>query len=149
MSIVSIIVCLSNLAALPAIFAAPEILDKIVVTAAMIASMLMHISERKHKLPGVLFRDWSWQFLQLDRAISVAASLYLGWTMYNLIFEMGCVPAGISAAIVIFANGVLWLWFSEHDVSQLLFCIWHTLWHLNAFYLAYFILWQKNTCLFG
>jgi hypothetical protein len=48
-----------------------------IVFSAMLASFLMHISETKHNLPGVLFVKYSYLLLWLDRIVAISTSLYV------------------------------------------------------------------------
>lgn len=44
--------------------------------AVLLASILQHLSETKHSLPGVLFSQYATTLLNVDRAVAVTAALY-------------------------------------------------------------------------
>lgn len=74
---INTIVSTSNLYALYFIKQQPYIIIP------MIASILMHLSERKHNLPGIYpFNLYSTQFLWLDRIIAVSSGLYIIRNIY-------------------------------------------------------------------
>jgi hypothetical protein len=129
--LINLLVAASNIAALPAIFAAQTTADWTVAVAAATASVLMHLSERKHGLPGIPPFNWaSWFFLQLDRAVAYGTAAYLAWAelQHGLSF----------ATVMLAANGLAWMGISEClDLSVTHFAIAHVLWHVNAFAIMY------------
>jgi hypothetical protein len=128
---VNLLVAASNIAALPALFAARTMVEWTVACAAMMASILMHLSERKHGLPGIPpFRYAAQAFLQLDRAIAYITAAYLAWAelQHGLSF----------ATVMLTVNGLIWMFVSEcMDISIAQFAAAHALWHLNAFAIMY------------
>lgn len=71
---------LSNFLGLPAVIILlkkERMLECFLVFLVIFASMLMHISEKKHNLsPMTWLRDWSETFLNLDRLVAVVNSIF-------------------------------------------------------------------------
>lgn len=115
------------------------------VFAVVVASFLMHISERKHHLPGIHpFNECSQVFLQFDRAVSVLVGLYL---VYQ-------VTANVRINVRLFfviISAFMSLWISEKPeqwglrtarpsvFSYTFFAVTHTLWHALAFSIMFII----------
>jgi len=108
--------------------------DKSIVLLAMIASTLMHLSEQKHNLPGIFpFNKYTWYFLQFDRFVSYALSIYVfyRWTFSRNLFSLTVGLFGICCNIISERSYVHnWVWFT----------IWHSVWHFCAFFTMYLIL---------
>lgn len=129
--------------------------------ATMTASLLMHISERKHKLPGLLLAKHAGLFLNLDRTMSLVSLIVTIWTVYHgkmwssimygalsLIFNgLSEADAWVVRVNTLVEEGRLshafrlpffaspthqWVWYS----------LWHGAWHLACFDLLGYVLYH-------
>ena len=126
----NLVVAFSNVLGVPVVLAASGVADVTVIILVMVASMLMHLSERKHLLPGVPPFSYGCNFLlNLDRAVAVSAFLYfLPRITTDLVFE------NLSVCLL----GLLSIIVSENvEVSPLFFTIWHTIWHACVYRMIY------------
>lgn len=128
---INTIVSTSNLYALYFIKQQPYIIIP------MIASILMHLSERKHNLPGIYpFNLYSTQFLWLDRIIAVSSGLYIIRNIYlsnfTLLFNNNFLLLNIIGFISMFISET-----SDNRVHdyQLVYMIFHIIWHICAFHI--------------
>lgn len=101
-----------------------SLFQRLLVITMTIASCLMHLSERKHKLNGIYpFNLFSWHFLQFDRVMAVLCTLYI-------LFQLGFNHASINWFIAI--SGLI-----LNGISELfdgyLFVATHSVWHFCAF----------------
>jgi hypothetical protein len=108
------------------------------VSLAILASVLMHLSERKHELPGIYpFNKYSSFFLWFDRimaylsAMIVARILFIRWNLWYTSFLM------IYICIGLISMGLSELMFTLKE-DHSLFAMTHSLWHLIAFSSFYF-----------
>lgn len=70
--------CTNLVFGLPAMGYVSGLDNKLVILTAVVVSFLMHISERKHQLPGLYpFNQWTQVFLNLDRVVAVFLSSYM------------------------------------------------------------------------
>lgn len=142
MSVINTIVTASNAIGF---WAAYEVRRKpvsaAVIGAAALASTLMHISERKHGLPGISpFNQWSHEFLQIDRAMSLIAGAYgahsafrnnrLGKSLVSIVLtglsclriaedsDQALIDAFGANPVVLGASAPQWIFAAFH-------CVWH------------------------
>nr|QYA18289.1 hypothetical protein KOM_12_19 [Clandestinovirus] len=130
----NLIVSSSNLLGLPALLACKNNSDRGMVAFTMIASILMHLSETKHALPGIHpFNLYAWHFLQLDRIMAVAAMYYFCSHLQH-----------VSTYLIIIAFiGLLSMYLSEKiENGTVWFATFHCIWHLVAYHLMYLIVSQ-------
>ncbi|QHN71100.1 uncharacterized protein [Mollivirus kamchatka] len=122
------VVALSNVFGLLPICRAQSSTQIAIATTAVAASVLMHISERKHDLPGVApFSQWSNKFLMADRIVSYGTVLYAA----SQFFQAGLHTVPWATALV----GCSALALSEHvDLGPAWFIATHCTWHACAFY---------------
>jgi hypothetical protein len=120
------IVCMSNIVGLAAVRAARTWPQLLLATAAVLASGLMHLSERKHGLPGVApFGRWPRAFLWLDRVVAYLSTAYVGYHLF-----WNDMPLPIVTALV----GCVALLLSERvEGGHVWFAVTHSLWHLCAY----------------
>ena len=129
--IVNVIVTLSNVAALPSIMAATSLVDRVVITSIMVASTLMHASERKHKLPGLHpFNKLANQFLFIDRSLSYITGAYFVYYYWPVILS-NYYLALFGVVVVRLAEG--------YEGGYVFFTITHVLWHFSVFRMTYLI----------
>jgi len=107
----------TNLAVIPALFGDHVLLSAAVST----ASFMMHLSETKHGLPGII--GHSNIFLWADRAVAVGSIIYaLNYTISRPITLIGLVCMSIS----------------EYRRTPLpVFIMFHTIWHCCIYYILY------------
>lgn len=104
-----------------------NIFGTILLLLAVISSILMHISETKHNLPGIMFVKYSSQLLWIERIVSCISAVYIAFVIFNkslftydLLFD---ILMGLSLNFV-----------SENVVNkQIDFILFHSLWHYYAF----------------
>lgn len=94
----------------------------------ILASVLMHLSETKHRLPGIYpWNQYTWYFLQFDRVMALLCSgyvlSYLLWRPYATHWTIGL--AGLACNVV------------SELVHDSWYVITHCVWHACAYYLLY------------
>lgn len=116
--------------------------EPLLILIMIIASFLMHISERKHNLPGLLFGDHCNWFLWFDRIMAWTLSLYVG--LYLCI--IGYVFVHRIAFGLVFLKmfiGLQCLYASEHIeppyYPQEWFALWHIVWHYFAYDILFIV----------
>lgn len=123
---VNYVVSASNIAALWPLWHAPTPWHAALAVAAMSASVLMHISERKHNLPGVWpFRQWSKQLEWADRAVAYTSMAYVASRLLTQSMPWAW-PIGL--------GGLAALALAEHwEGGPVWFAVTHCTWHLAAY----------------
>lgn len=110
--------------------------------AAIVASLLMHLSERKHRLPGLpIFNRYSWIFLQFDRFVAIVVGSYLGYHQFWFFISGRLLVLGVITTV-----GFIFLFAAENPklvgfhrgddgtiLSYSFYCLFHCLWHSVAF----------------
>ncbi len=119
-------VCASNVFGLLAVMAAHNPVQMALAGATVGASALMHISERKHGLPGVEpFATHSTLFLWTDRVTAYAAAAYVLHGVVN------CgMPIPWETVLV---GGVALLLSERFERGPVWFAATHSVWHLCAY----------------
>jgi hypothetical protein len=124
--LVNLIVTLSNI---PGFFVYYKTNDKIILLAS-IASVLMHLSEQKHGLPGIYpFNKFSNEFLWMDRIMAYISVLNV---LYNLYLKWYIIP---NSSIIWGLTGLFLNFVSEVIIKNewLPFTFAHGLWHIYAY----------------
>lgn len=138
MAAVNLLVTLSNLAGLLPIYAAlkkEDLFGLIIMTVTVMASIMMHLSETKHSLPGLLFVSHSDLFLNIDRITAILASLY---GVY-LFFKNQKV-----SVLMLTSTGLIFMFISENMCkSKYSFAFFHSIWHILAYISLYLLI--KNS----
>ncbi|AVK74501.1 hypothetical protein pqer_cds_79 [Pandoravirus quercus] len=125
---VNYVVAGSNILALWPIWHAPTPWHMALAVAAMGASTLMHISERKHNLPGVApLNAWSKQIEWVDRGVAYASIVFVLWRVLA--------RGGVSPWIwPIGLGGLAMLGLAEHcERGPVWFAVTHCTWHACAY----------------
>ena len=123
------IVALSNIIAAYPAFQAVESPGRLIILHAMVwTSVLMHLSDTKHRLPGIYpFNQFTWYFLQADRFMALYCTAIV-------IFHVFLQNAPINWNVAV--SGLICLALSENYVtSHFWFTILHSLWYFCAFYI--------------
>lgn len=129
--IINLAVTLSNFVGVIGIFILSGLAQKILLMS-VVTSILMHLSETKHGLPGIFpFNKMSKLFLWLDRIAAYLALFFSLTYMMKLNIEIVCVLLLALLSIVT----------SECIISDQwgLYFIAHSIWHILIYY-AYIIL---------
>lgn len=123
-----------------------DIIGALLCTFSLIASVLMHISETKHNLPGVLFKEYSNILLNIDRLFALILFCYGIITFINnpdVIYHYYMGKDFIELLIfpiVIFSTGAIASYIGENTDDLKLYTLLHTIWHICAYgTLAYVI----------
>ena len=143
------IVSLSNLYGMVIFSNNLSVFQSIFFSNVILASILMHLSEKKHKLPGVFpFNKYSSLFLWYDRIMAQLATSYILYNLYSdYIHFNGSYSVGSFFSYLIGNNnlaskilsrgliGLFFLWISEnvHSIGKYGFMVSHSLWHFFAF----------------
>lgn len=130
--IINIITSLTNLYGIAAFSSCQSHLDKAVIANCILASSLMHLSERKHGLVGIYpFNKFSTFFLNYDRVSSSSLVIYTILTK-DVTFVFHTLYPYI---------GMLSLFLSEKVCvnNKLFFTVTHNIWHIAAFHCLYLI----------
>jgi hypothetical protein len=127
---INLIVTLSNLYGLVPIYYSTGYY-RLWISVIVSASVLMHLSETKHQLPGIYpFNQFSKQFLWFDRIMAYTPVIYVGY-MYIVnnvnLFEHLFNP--------IFIIGSICLLLSEGiKGNKYFFATTHSIWHVCAYH---------------
>lgn len=131
----------SNLAGGPLLLVAHTAYVAWLVRLMLLASFLMHVSERKHALPGVWpFNQYSSAFLWLDRVMALVCGVFGAHRAYLLWYAAGASPY-LLATLAGFSLGLAALYVSEHHCrTHAQFVAWHGAWHVLAYWSLYRVL---------
>jgi hypothetical protein len=127
------VLVLSHIFGIPSLVCAykSNLLDFIVILIILTNSILMHISETKHRLVPMnkFLKNWSNVFLNFDRCSALFGSLYflyfLIWPKLNLNMIM--------LIIIAFINLII----GENTQNNMLYVITHIIWHMIVFLFYY------------
>lgn len=124
---VNYVVAGSNVLALGPIWCAPTAWHAALAVAAMVASTFMHISERKHNLPGVApFNTWSKQIEWADRVVAYASIAFVLLRVLTHSVSPWVWPIGL--------GGLAMLGLAEHcERGPAWFVVTHCTWHACAY----------------
>lgn len=134
---INLIVALSNIfGVIPALYMLnKQLWISILFFNMTLASVLMHLSETKHGLPGIYpFNKYSGFFLNLDRVMAIGSALIMIFlVVYYEVYNV-CIFGYVMV-------GVLLGWYSERVCeSKIMFMVSHGLWHMIAFTSSYYVL---------
>lgn len=99
----------------------------LLTSSAVIASIFMHATETKHNLPGLLLKEYSNLFLNIDRVIAYATGLYglyLFWTN----------PIKKTQQIITPFIGAVSCAIGESTNNLPMYTFFHIIWHVLAYY---------------
>ena len=150
-------VTLSNVWGLLLSLDCDDLVPRLLFQSVAIASVLMHLSETKHKLPGIWpFNQWSGLFLNVDRAMSLVVVLYLflfdlheTWARLVLmflnyrLFSLSVVVGGLVALLIAENPWVLGRKWSVREgklQGYWLYAASHMLWHYCAYTMLSYLL---------
>ena len=124
----------TNIVALAPIYryiSTKDYLGAAICTSSFAASCLMHISETKHNLPGVCFKDQSNLLLNVDRFFAVMLAVYGSLTFFK--------KPSINPVIT-FGIGTIASIIGEKTNNLTAYTVLHTIWHILSYgTLAYII----------
>lgn len=136
--IYNLILAASHVFAKPIFKQSNSIAKNLFFGAIVIASTLMHLSDRKHNLPGVPFLNkYSKLLLNLDRLTALSGAVYVGFNLYHRIMN-----GNVSSNMIIDSIcglGSLFLsenynLFYSHSKTKIIFhMMTHIIWHYYAF----------------
>lgn len=125
---INIIVASSNLIGL-------YFMNHWIILMAMIASILYHLAETKHNLPGIYpFNLYTQTLLNIDRLFAVVAGL---WAIYNVKDNVDIIIYNYWKSIIF---SFICLFISEGDrfafypTNKPLYIVTHCIWHALAYY---------------
>lgn len=130
---VNLLVAFSNIFGIFMILCDPKWVGVCTVT----CSVLMHLSERKHGLPGISpFNNLSAEFLWMDRIMAYISTTFALYNMYN---KWIMVPRWL---IYYGVFGLILMIIAEMMITDQwnLFIVFHTGWHFIAYSYYYLIL---------
>lgn len=133
--LINIIVALSNLYGLRIFTLNLSIYEMIFMGTLMIASILMHLSEVKHDLPGIYpFDKLSNEFLWFDRIMANLALVFILYKIYQnpMLFDDIINEGLIGLFLVVVSERI--------NIGKIGFMITHSAWHVIAFDIIYKIL---------
>lgn len=93
-----------------------------------LASIGMHISETKHKLPGVHFKEYSDLLLNIDRFF---AHVLIGYACYKF-FTKPVIPS-LLEPIAMLSAAVVAVIIGERTEDLTLYTVMHTIWHILSY----------------
>ncbi len=124
---VNLWMALTNLVVLPTLFYSTNPTLTMLAAVAAVASALMHISERKHGLPGFAFANWATVALNLDRACAIIIGTYM-FSHFHHRHDL----------LVVGVIGLMCMAISEFPgVPLRIFVPYHTAWHFCVYYIFY------------
>ena len=102
--------------------------DWILVSVTLLSSLLMHVSERKHNLPGLILGKYHALLLNCDRTTAILSA---GYMVYLLSVRQSLLwMQGLKGLLALITN-----FLSENFRVDDWYSFWHGLWHVSAFYL--------------
>lgn len=129
--LVNLIVTLSNIFGIYPIVAAIQTQSTWLIAlmiGTVLASVMMHVTETKHGLPGIMWQKYSSIFLNIDRLTAILSTVY---SVYKLYVKWQVVETSV---VIFGCIGVLSMFVSENVVkSQFWFMITHSIWHWIAY----------------
>jgi len=129
---VNIIVTSSNICGMIPLmisFQKGNMFEVVLIGVTILASVLMHLSETKHKLPGLYFQTYCNEFLWFDRIMAVLSSLYIFYNLVN--FHASLLTSWFVTKVII---GLSFNFLSERVFTgPIIFMILHSGWHCLAF----------------
>jgi hypothetical protein len=130
LAITNALVAASNVVGLLPLLQANTTTQALIAIMAVSASTLMHLSERKHGLPGIApFSKWSTAFLWFDRMVALGAG---GYVACKFARNMCAIPWEL---VLI---GLPALALSEHvEGGPVWFATTHSAWHISALQCLY------------
>lgn len=134
MSLINWIVSASNIYGLVPIYYSSGY-HRLWISTVVSASVLMHLSERKHGLPGIYpFNKYSNLFLWCDRIMAYSIVLYSIWnwprTLELITTDYTVAPImGVGLTSLLLSEGLV--------CSKGFFAFTHSIWHVCAFHLCY------------
>jgi len=96
------------------------------VTSAVVASVMMHATETKHKLPGLFLAKYSKIFLNIDRAIAYMTGLYGIYLFYTN-------PVKTIWQVITPVVGAISAFIGERTENLPLYTLAHITWHGLAY----------------
>lgn len=106
-------------------------LELFLIIIAVIASILMHISETKHNLPGIYLSKYSNYMLYFDR---ITAYLLVFYMIYKLIHNSLIITGLLILKII---TGLLCAIGSEITNNEQEYVFLHCIWHFFAYKIIY------------
>lgn len=97
------------------------------VTSACLASVFMHATETKHNLDGLLLKQYSNTFLNIDRVLAIMTGLYGLWLFYTN-------PNKNICQIIFPVIGAISSFIGEQTTNLPLYTLTHSIWHAFAYY---------------
>lgn len=104
----------------------------LLVSAAVSASISMHLTETKHNLPGLHLSKYSNQFLWLDRVIAWMTGLYGLYLFYTN-------PHKTIYQVILPIMGAISSLIGENTMNLALYITTHTIWHGLAYLSLYLV----------
>lgn len=133
-----VMLALTNWSAVLAATSAADNITLAMVLSVLLASVLMHLSETKHNMnPGRTWARFSTAFLNLDRFVSIMASIYFArmWWM---------TPMMTFAPPFLVGFGAIMLAIGERTTDVSKYIITHTWWHLAVFMAMWIVIKDYN-----
>lgn len=134
--LVNLIVAISNLVAYLFIPINMNIMVKTLYNFMIWSSVLMHLSERKHGLPGIYpFNIYHRQFLWLDRIMAYICITVVCFSAYLIVHWQGF-TWNILFYVTLSIIGLGCLGISEYVIinEYKAFAFFHSVWHIIAYY---------------
>jgi hypothetical protein len=128
-------VTLTNLLAVPAIFKlwkCGRIFGSLLTATSFSASVLMHITETKHNLPGLCWSSYSNIFLNIDRVFAGLTGLY-GCYLYFDKNKNLPISGYDTTPVLTLLLGSLCLKLGEMTNNLYAYNLFHNIWHYCAF----------------
>ena len=103
------------------------------ITATAFASFLMHMSERKHRLPGLFLARYSRLFLNIDRVLAWVSAFYGSYLFWENPYKNFIQLMFPLVTLVMGAIG-------ENTKDLQLYCTSHSMFHFLAYYALYLVI---------
>ncbi len=104
----------------------------LLVSGAVSASVLMHLTETKHNLPGLYLSKYSNAFLWLDRIVAWMTGLYGLYLFYTN-------PQKTIWQVILPVMGAISSLIGESTMNLPLYTLTHTIWHGLAYLSLYLV----------
>src|SRR5437868_9552490 len=139
----NLFVTATNLYALRAIklaFEQQKYLECGVLSCATIASIVYHLSETKHSMKSLCFKNSTRITLNMDRFFAFASVLVFLFKYNKMIKNKEIIFYGITSLVAQMLSESQHLISFSPSTEKTLYLITHPIWHIGAFHIAYLLL---------
>lgn len=143
----NIFVAASNLYCLRAIqlaFKKEKYVEMSILGCATLASIIYHLSEKKHGMKSLCFKNNTNITLNIDRFFAVSSMIVFALTYMDRLYDKNIISYSIFGLITGMISECQHVFKLPLSIEKPLYLVTHPLWHLSVFHIAYLLLNSKN-----